>query len=117
MRSAECGIEMGGRPPIDTRSDIPHSAFRIPYFPVPWPVVHLNQLFQRLDSPLPGPSEERAQDIGRGERIDEGAMTRRIVDAEERRQVVEAAMAQLRHQPAGETNRAQGPARGSRHTR
>src|SRR5256712_9758496 len=109
MRSAECGIAMRGRSPIDAPLDTPHSAFRIPHFLVSWPVMLLNQLLQRLDPPLPRPPNQRPQDVSGGERIPEGAMARGVLDAEECRYVVEPAMAQLGHEPAGEADPAQGP--------
>src|SRR5437899_10114405 len=108
MRSAECGIAMRGRSPIDAPLDTPHSAFRIPHFLVSWPVMHLNQLLQRLDPPLPRPPDQRPQDVSGGEGIPEGAMACWVLDAEERRHVVEPTVAQLGHEAAREADRAEG---------
>src|SRR5882724_3643568 len=76
------------------------------------PVVQVDQLLQRLDPLLPRPPEQRPQDVRGGEGIPEGTMACRVVDAKERRHLVEAAVAQLGNQAAGEADRAQGLAAG-----
>src|SRR6266446_4885290 len=76
------------------------------------PVVQVDQLLQGLDPPLPGAPDQRPQDVSGGESVAEGAMACRVVDAEERRHVVEPTVAQLGHQAAGEADRAQGLADG-----
>ncbi len=73
---------------LDLSPDIPHFAFRIPHSMLR-PVVQLNQLFQRLHPSFACPPEQRAQDVRGREGVPEGAMACRILDAEERRHLVE----------------------------
>src|SRR5437879_4144186 len=108
MRIAECGIAVGVRSRSDLRAGIPHSAFRIPHSLMPRPVVQLNQFFQGLDPPLPRSPDQRSQDVSGGEGIPKGAMARRVLDAKERRHMVESAVTKLGNQAAGEADRADG---------
>src|SRR5436189_1298456 len=107
MWNAECGIDVRVRSRLDLSTDIPHSAFRIPHS-MARPLMHLDQLLQRLDPPLPRPPDQRPQDVSGGEGIPEGAMACRVLDAEERRHVIEPTVAQLGHEAAREANRAEG---------
>jgi len=61
-----------GRSPIDAFAHVPRSTFRVPRFGVPWPVVHLNQLFQRLHPSFACPPEQRSQDVRGREGVAEG---------------------------------------------
>src|SRR6266705_7166594 len=71
-------------------------------------LMHLDQLLQRLDPPLPRSPEQRPQDVSGGEGIPKGAMACRVLDAEERRHMVESAVTKLGNQAAGEADRAEG---------
>src|SRR6266581_601751 len=77
-------------------------------------VVQLDELRERPDAPFVGPHEQRAENARRRERIPEGAMARRVFDAEEGRDLVEPAMAQLRCEPAGKADGAERRARRTR---
>src|SRR2546422_5070709 len=72
MRNAECGIDVRVRSRLDLSTDIPHSAFRIPHS-MTRPLMHLDQLLQGLDPPLPRSPEQRPQDVSGGEGIPKGA--------------------------------------------
>src|SRR5258707_8618549 len=72
------------------------------------PVMQEDQILERLHPAFPRAAEQRPQNVRGGERVPEGAMACWVVDAEERRHVVEPTMAQLGHQAAGEADRAQG---------
>ena len=102
---------MGGLSAPDGRVDIPQSEIANPQS-VSWPVMQLHELLQRLDPPLPRPPDQGPQDVSGGEGIPKGAMSRRVLDAEERCHMVESTVTQLRHEPASEANRAEGPAAG-----
>src|SRR2546430_12741237 len=101
MRNAECGIDVRGRSRLDLSTDIPHSAFRIPHS-MTRPLMHLDQLLQGLDPPLPRSPEQRPQDVSGGEGIPKGAMACRVLDAEERRHMVESAVTKLGNQRSEE---------------
>src|SRR2546422_4246021 len=72
------------------------------------PVVQEDQVFERLHPAFPRAAKQGTQDVGGGERIPEGAMTCRVVHAEERRHLVESTVAQLGQEAAGEADRAEG---------
>src|SRR6267143_2915525 len=69
------------------------------------PVMQEHEVLERLHPLLPCPPEQRSQDVRCRQGIPEGAMPCRVLDAEERRHVVESPVAQLGHEAAGEADR------------
>src|SRR5207237_10675432 len=104
---ADCGFEVwASNPQSEIRS--PHCVLR--------QIMQVEQVVQRAHAPLRRAAQQGAQDARRRERVAEGAMASRVLDAEERRHLLQPAMAQLGHEAAGEPDGAQGRTLGRRNS-